>query len=217
MTDLVIRPAGEGWHSRTVRSSTTLRTPQATGLLNRKRGGQGRDRTGDLSLFRRTLVPTELPGLTHLSRARECEPGPCVATPTGLEPATSAVTGRRANQLRHGALVLLVSGTVIDSTALVLRTPNGIRTRATAVKGRGPRPLDDGGWSSRFRSSQLQRLSVGSSESIRHAPELNKIAGQPATAHDTRRSGRQRRQQSRHLGRDSPIAASPAIVSGTRS
>src|SRR5690606_15260422 len=25
------------------------------------------------------------------------------------------------------------------------RTPNGIRTRATAVKGRRPRPLDDGG------------------------------------------------------------------------
>ena len=30
-----------------------------------------------------------------------------------------------------------------------LRTPNGIRTRATAVKGRGPRPLDDGGQSHR--------------------------------------------------------------------
>ena len=27
------------------------------------------------------------------------------ATPTGLEPATSAVTGRRANQLRYGALI----------------------------------------------------------------------------------------------------------------
>ena len=27
----------------------------------------------------------------------------CRATPTGLEPATSAVTGRRANQLRYGA------------------------------------------------------------------------------------------------------------------
>ena len=27
-------------------------------------GGQGRDRTGDLPLFRRTLVPTELPGRT---------------------------------------------------------------------------------------------------------------------------------------------------------
>src|SRR5690625_4326191 len=26
-----------------------------------------------------------------------------------------------------------------------IRTPNGIRTRVTAVKGRGPRPLDDGG------------------------------------------------------------------------
>ena len=58
-------------------------------------GGQGRDRTGDLPLFRRTLVPTELPGLAVL------------ATLTGLEPATSAVTGRRANQLRHRALLLL--------------------------------------------------------------------------------------------------------------
>lgn len=28
------------------------------------------------------------------------------ATPTGLEPATSAVTGRRANQLRYGALLV---------------------------------------------------------------------------------------------------------------
>ena len=35
-------------------------------------------------------------------------PGGCItalATPTGLEPATSAVTGRRANQLRYGALL----------------------------------------------------------------------------------------------------------------
>jgi hypothetical protein len=41
------------------------------------------------------------------------------ATPTGLEPATSAVTGRRANQLRYGALrcreavVLHVPATVV--------------------------------------------------------------------------------------------------------
>ena len=34
----------------------------------------------------------------------EMDPSPLYATPTGLEPATSAVTGRRANQLRHGAL-----------------------------------------------------------------------------------------------------------------
>ena len=37
------------------------------------------------------------------------------ATPTGLEPATSAVTGRRANQLRYGA-----------SLRNETRTPNGI-------------------------------------------------------------------------------------------
>ena len=35
-------------------------------------------------------------GRRHLSLA-------ALATPTGLEPATSAVTGRRANQLRYGA------------------------------------------------------------------------------------------------------------------
>ncbi len=64
-----------------------------------------------------------------------------VATLTGLEPATSAVTGRRANQLRHRALLVLLRS---DDT-VVTRTPNGIRTRATAVKGRRPRPLDDGG------------------------------------------------------------------------
>ena len=65
-----------------------------------------------------------------------------VATLTGLEPATSAVTGRRANQLRHRALLTTRSDVV---AAAVARTPNGIRTRATAVKGRRPRPLDDGG------------------------------------------------------------------------
>ena len=32
----------------------------------------------------------------------------CGATPTGLEPAASAVTGRRANQLRYGASMVLV-------------------------------------------------------------------------------------------------------------
>ena len=29
-----------------------------------------------------------------------------LATPTGLEPAASAVTGRRANQLRYGAWMM---------------------------------------------------------------------------------------------------------------
>ena len=64
--------------------------------------GQGRGRTADLPIFSRTLVPTELPGRA----GREATLAACggLATPTGLEPATSAVTGRRANQLRYGAL-----------------------------------------------------------------------------------------------------------------
>ena len=41
--------------------------------------------------------------MTTESRARSCAPAGLVATPTGLEPAASAVTGRRANQLRYGA------------------------------------------------------------------------------------------------------------------
>ena len=66
-----------------------------------------------------------------------------VATLTGLEPATSAVTGRRANQLRHRALLNYVVRLPIVRVAA--RTPYGIRTRATALKGRRPRPLDEGG------------------------------------------------------------------------
>ncbi len=31
------------------------------------------------------------------------------ATPTGLEPAASAVTGRRANQLRYGAWMMVLA------------------------------------------------------------------------------------------------------------
>ncbi len=86
------------------------------------------------------------------------------ATPTGLEPATSAVTGRRANQLRYGA------------SCEVMRIPNGIRTRATAVKGRGPRPLDDGDLTCHSQALAACALTTSSSsdpsrtsESIGHA------------------------------------------------
>ena len=97
--------------------------------VSRRRCGQGRGRTADLPLFRRSLVPTELPG-----RGRCRSTGRRGATQTGLEPATFAVTGRRANQLRHWAKLVLP----------VKRTPNGIRTRVAALKGRSPRRLDDG-------------------------------------------------------------------------
>jgi hypothetical protein len=128
-------------------------------------GGQGRDRTADLPLFRRTLVPTELPG------RRAANASPRLATLTGLEPATSAVTGRRANQLRHRALLLL--------RVTASRTPNGIRTRATAVKGRRPRPLDDGG-QNRITPGYSQRGFVGSHVSLGHGvpnPQTSLVFG----------------------------------------
>ena len=72
------------------------------------------------------------------------------ATLTGLEPATSAVTGRRANQLRYRAKRKFRNFLI---AILLTCTPNGIRTRAAAVKGRCPRPLDDGGLLARISTT----------------------------------------------------------------
>ena len=55
----------------------------------------------------------------------------------------------------------------------LLRTPNGIRTRATAVKGRRPRPLDDGGLDlvTKFNRERLKRAkSTRSAESDQTDP-----------------------------------------------
>ncbi len=96
----------------------------------RTRCGQGRDRTGDLPLFRRTLVPTELPGhkttgASGKHRMRRLS----LATLTGLEPATSAVTGRRANQLRHRAVLFARERTLVDA---VRRTQIGAHPTPSA-------------------------------------------------------------------------------------
>src|SRR5699024_6415998 len=63
--------------------------------------------------FQSNALPTELQSLVadtlHVCREKQRlfrRRALCSATLTGLEPATSAVTGRRANQLRHRALLL---------------------------------------------------------------------------------------------------------------
>ena len=96
-------------------------------------GGWGRDRTGDLSLFRRSLVPTELP--SHAVRER------IAAVLTGFEPAASTLTGWRALQTAPQDQAVVRE----QVSHRIVRAPNGIRTRATALKGRRPGPLDDEG------------------------------------------------------------------------
>ena len=81
---------------------------------------------GDPALFRRVLCRLSYSTVTGCVSTR-------LAVPTGLEPATSGLTGRRELQLHHG------------TRRTGLCTPNGIRTRAATLKGWCPRPLDDGG------------------------------------------------------------------------
>src|SRR5690349_1577332 len=106
-------------------------------------GGQGRGRTADLPVFSRTLVPTELPGpaASVHAEAGVVVPASGRAVPTGFEPATSTLTGWRALQ---AALRDLTRGRLAGGRT-GLRAPNGIRTRAAALKGRCPGPLDDEG------------------------------------------------------------------------
>lgn len=67
-------------------------------------GGSDRRRSGDLSIFSRTLYQLSYRAIGVPAAGRN------LATLTGLEPATSAVTGRRANQLRYRALMSVRPG-----------------------------------------------------------------------------------------------------------
>lgn len=65
------------------------------------------------------------PAIVPTQRPHEHESGDelitASATPMGLEPTTSAVTGRRANQLRYGALTLVSSTTASGSSKNIAR------------------------------------------------------------------------------------------------
>ena len=97
-------------------------------------GGSDGRRSRDLTIFSRALYQLSYRALMEREPLPK-ERLPSSATLTGLEPATSAVTGRHANQLRYRAMLVELE---------VCCDPNGIRTRAAAVKGRCPRPLNDG-------------------------------------------------------------------------
>ena len=114
--------------------------------------------------------------LSYLARAARHPMPRHLATLTGLEPATSAVTGRRANQLRHRALLC-------DSRVVVARTPYGIRTRATALKGRRPRPLDEGGQAESLRGTR-NAVTLGALHSLGYRrPNAQTRTGPAAGAH----------------------------------
>ena len=104
---------------------------------------------------------------------------PGLAVLTGLEPATSALTGRRALQLLHRTLLGWLPYRQPP------RAPNGIRTRATALKGRRPRPLDDEGGPAIIAQVRRGRLC-----SHPAPPEARKAYVMPSTiAKTTRRAG----------------------------
>ena len=87
------------------------KTPAEAGALS---CGSDRHRSGDLSIFSRTLYQLSYRAIGNRgfpvgdSNALPYERAKRLATLTGLEPATSAVTGRHANQLRHRAILELL-------------------------------------------------------------------------------------------------------------
>ena len=116
---------------RGMKLEPTSRTRPRSGAELAVGRGRARRRSGDLPLFRRTLCRLSYSTVRRAGAVLSHSGG--AAVPTGLEPATSGLTGRRELQ------------TSPRDQWLFMCTPNGIRTRAATLKGWCPRPLDDGG------------------------------------------------------------------------
>src|SRR6266540_3498114 len=80
--------------------------------------------------FQPHALPTELPARGRTGQVASVRS----AVPTGFEPATSALTGRRAQPSCSTG-----PGWVLSCA------PSGVRIRVATLKGWCPRPLDDGG------------------------------------------------------------------------
>ena len=85
--------------------------------------------------FQPRALPTELPGHSDRLRAPALRPPPAARAPDGL----------RSRDLRLDRAVRTAGLLYGRVCAIRLCAPNGIRTRVAALKGRNPRPLDDGG------------------------------------------------------------------------
>ena len=94
------------------------------------RSGEGRNRTADTAVFSRVLYQ-----LSYLPQ-QVSEPSPTRSP--------SAPDGLRSRDLLLDREVR-TTGLLYGRICGWCRAPNGIRTRASALKGRCPRPLDDGG------------------------------------------------------------------------
>ena len=103
-------------------------------------GGQGQNRTADPRFFRPVLF--QLSYLAGYVCRRVSSP---LAGTTGFEPATSGLTGRRELQTspRPRACSVVQHNRLPCNRSM--RAPKGIRIPVAALKGRSPRPLDDGG------------------------------------------------------------------------
>ena len=117
------------------------KNPRLTGGFS---GGSDRHRSGDLSIFSRTLYQLSYRAEASIEERRLLEKKPSIkkgfssATLTGLEPATSAVTGRHANQLRYRASLFSVISVVALAAEPLTRLNRSNRKARLPVSPQSP-------------------------------------------------------------------------------